>query len=154
MIRRIFVDGKFLKITGRKKSIFKTSMGKYISPEAIEDKLRESRFIEQVMIIGENQKFVAALVVPNFQYLKNWALLKGIGYMNDHEALKNPKIKKRFQEEIDHYNKELNAYEKIMRFKMLPEEWSIETGEITPTLKVKRNFVEKKYELIIKKLFK
>jgi long-chain acyl-CoA synthetase len=149
-----FVDNRFLKITGRKKSIFKTSMGKYISPENIEDKLRESRFIEQAMIVGENQKFVAALIVPSFQVLKNWALMKGIGYMNDHEAIKNPKIKKRIQEEIDIHNKSLNSYEKIMRFELLPEEWTIETGEITPTLKVKRNYVCKKYEKVILKLFK
>ena len=148
-----FIEDRFLKITGRKKSIFKTSMGKYISPENIEDKLRESRFIEQAMIVGENQKFVAALIVPSFQVLKNWALMKGIGYMNDHEAIKNPKIRKRIQEEIDIYNKSLNSYEKIMRFELLPEEWTIETGEITPTLKVKRNYICKKYEKVILKAF-
>lgn len=146
--------GRFLKITGRKKSLFKTSMGKYVSPEHIENKLCESRFIENVMVIGENQKFVGALIVPDFQYLKNWANIKMFGYIDNHTAINTSVIKNRIQKEVDDYNKLFNPHEQIIRFELLPEEWSIETGEITPTLKIKRDFIGKKYKDKIEKLFK
>jgi len=148
------VEGKFVKITGRKKSMFKTSMGKYVIPEYMETKLRESKFIEQCMIIGENQKFVAALIQPDFQYLKNWCNIKGHGFGNTINAVKNPEIKKRFQKEIDYYNQFFNPHEQIIKFELVPDEWTVETGELTPTLKVKRNVIEKKYEQQILKVFK
>jgi long-chain acyl-CoA synthetase len=147
-------DGKFLKITGRKKSIFKTSMGKYISPELLESTLRESNFIEQILIVGENQKFVGALIVPDFQYLHNWANIKGIGYMDDKTAVNHPKIKARFTQVIEEYNKKFNPHEQIKKFELLSDIWTIQTGEYTPSLKLKRKFIETKYNDKIENLFK
>ena len=146
--------GKFLKITGRKKSLFKTSMGKYVSPEVIEDKIRESRFIEQALVMGENQKYVGALIVPNFQYLRNWANIKEVSYLSNITAIESPTIRKRIQKEIDHYNRHFSPHEQIIRFELIPEEWTIETGELTPTLKLKRDVIESKYEEQIAKVFK
>jgi len=148
------VDEKFLKITGRKKSMFKTSMGKYVIPEHMETKLRESKFIEQCMIIGENQKFVAALISPDFQYLKNWCNIKGHGFGNSINVVKNPEVRKRYQKELEYYNQFFSQHEQIIKFELVPDEWAVETGELTPTLKVKRNVIEEKYAESIKKVFK
>lgn len=148
------IDGKFLKITGRKKSLFKTSMGKYIIPEMMENRLRESKFIEQCMIVGENQKFVGALISPDFQYLRTWCNIKGHGFGNTINVIKNPEVKKRFQQEIDYFNQFFSPHEQVVKFELVPDEWTIETGELTPTLKVKRKFIEKKYEKQILKMFK
>lgn len=150
----MFEDGRFLKITGRKKSLFKTSMGKYVSPELIESTLRESNFIEQIVILGENQKFVGALIVPDFQYLHNWANIKGIGYMDDKTAVNHPKIKARFAKEIDKYNALFSPHEQIKKFDLLSDNWTIQTGEYTPSMKLKRTFIETKYSEKIEKLFK
>lgn len=150
----LFEEGRFLKITGRKKSIFKTSMGKYVSPELIESTIRESCFIEQILILGENQKFVGALVVPDFQYLHNWANIKGIGYMDDKTAVNHPKIKARFAKEIDAYNKIFSPHEQIKKFELVSDIWTIQTGEYTPSLKLKRKYIEKKYRDKIENLFK
>ncbi|MBL6963451.1 MAG: long-chain fatty acid--CoA ligase [Bacteroidetes bacterium] len=147
-------DGKYVKITGRKKSMFKTSMGKYIVPEIMENKLRESKFIEQVMILGENEKYVAAVVSPDQQYLKDWCRLEGHGWGDHINAVKNPEVRKKFQLEIDGYNEMFHPHEKIIKFELVPDEWTVETGELTPTLKVKRSFVDKKYAKQIEKLFK
>jgi len=147
-------EGKYVKITGRKKSLFKTSMGKYVSPEVIEDMLRESRFIEQIIVLGENQKFVGALIVPNFQYLQNWSNIKQMNYISNISAINSPAIRKRYQKEIDHYNKLFSPHEQIIKFELIPEEWTIETGELTPTLKLKRDIIEKKYEEYITKIFR
>jgi long-chain acyl-CoA synthetase len=150
----MFVDEKFLKITGRKKSLFKTSMGKYVSPELIEATVRESNFIEQIVVFGENQKFVGALIVPDFQYLHNWANIKGIGYIDDITAVNHPKIKARFAKEIDRYNNMFSPHEQIKKFELISDIWTIQTGEYTPSMKLKRTFIEKKYSDKIQKLFK
>ena len=147
-------EGKFLKITGRKKSIFKTSMGKYVSPELIEGTFRESNFIEQILIVGENQKFVGAIVVPDFQYLHNWANIKGIGYLDDKTALNHPKIKARFNKEIDRYNAQFSPHEQVKKYTLVSDVWTIQTGEFTPSLKLKRKFIENKYSKVIEGLFK
>ncbi len=149
-----FVDGKFLKITGRKKSMFKTSMGKYVVPEPMENKLRESRFIEQAMVLGENQKFVTAIIAPNFQYLRNWCDIKGHGFGSFANAVKNPAIIQRYQEEIDSYNQLFNPHERIIKFVLVPDEWTVESGELTPTLKVKRKVIMEKYKKEIEKMYK
>lgn len=146
--------GKFLKITGRKKSLFKTSMGKYVSPEVLEDKIRESRFIEQVLVLGENQKFVGALIVPNFQYLRNWANIKGVSYISNITAIESTTVRKRIQKEIDHYNRHFSPHEQIIKFELVSDEWTIETGELTPTLKLKREVIESKYQDLINKIFR
>ena len=142
-----------LKITGRKKELFKTSFGKYISPQPIEDMLKESLFIDQVMVVGENQKFAGALIVPEFDFLRSYCRVKEIEYGSDAEVVRNPRIRKRFQMEIDRYNKSLGDTEKIKTWALLDTEWTQETGEITPTLKLKRKVIHSKYETVIKSLF-
>jgi long-chain acyl-CoA synthetase len=145
--------GGQLKITGRKKAMFKTSFGKYISPEHLENKLKESPFIDATLIVGENKKFAAALVVPDFEYLKNWCQVKEIPYTTNKEMVQNPVIKKRFQREIDHHNTFFGDYEKIKKFHLIEHEWSVESGELTASLKLKRNLIKEKYAAIIEALF-
>jgi long-chain acyl-CoA synthetase len=137
----VIEDGKFLKITDRKKEIFKTSGGKYITPQAIENKLKESRFIEQAMVIGENQKFPAAFIVPAFVFLKEWCGKHNIVYTTNAEMIKNPAIVERIMKEIDIANEELAQYEKIKQIALMPTEWTIEKGEMTPKLSLKRKVI-------------
>jgi long-chain acyl-CoA synthetase len=142
-----FVDNKFLKITDRKKEIFKTSGGKYITPQAIENKFKESRFIEQIMVMGEYQKFPSALVVPNFEYIKEWLKHKKIetsGLNTDIIAM--PEVVAKIQSEVDGFNENYGSWEKIKKFTLLPNEFSIEGGELTPTLKLKRKQILEKYQ--------
>ncbi len=138
-------DDGMLKITGRVKEIFKTSMGKYISPALIENRFKESPFIEEIMVIGENQKFAAALIVPDFEYLRTYCQIKEIKYGKNEEIIRNPEILKRFKKEIAHYNSFFGDTEKIKKFELLDHQWSIETGEITANLKLKRKFIHEKY---------
>jgi len=142
-----------LKITGRKKEIFKTSLGKYIAPELIENKIKASPFIDNIMVVGENQKFAAALIIPDFVYLKSWCQIKEVEYTTDHEMVQLPRIKKRFQKEIEKYNKQLGKTEQIKKLVLMDAEWSLATGELSPTLKLRRNFINKKYQEVIKKIF-
>ena len=134
-------EGKFLKITDRKKEMFKTSGGKYITPQVIENKLRESRFIEQAMVIGENEKFPGALVVPAFPFLKEWCERHHIAFTSNEEVIKNEEVKKRMMEEVDVANNALANYEKIKKIELLPKEWSVEKGEMTPKLSLKRKII-------------
>lgn len=145
--------GGFLKITGRKKELFKTSFGKYISPQPIEDIFKESLFIDQICVLGENQKFAGALIVPDFIFLKSYCAVKEIPYTTNAEVLALPRIRKRFQTEIDKYNKMLGDTEKIKSWDLLDTEWTFDTGEITPTMKLKRNFIAGKYADKIAALF-
>lgn len=149
----VLENDRYVKITGRKKEIFKTSMGKYISPQPLENKFKESPFIDSIMVVGENQKFAAALIVPDFDHLRSWCRVKGISYTTNHEMIHLPRIKKRFQKEVDTYNVHFGATEQIKKFELLDHEWSIETGEITANLKVKRNFICEKYRDQISALF-
>ncbi|HOW25453.1 MAG TPA: long-chain fatty acid--CoA ligase [Bacteroidales bacterium] len=149
----ILDEGRFLKITGRKKEVFKTSMGKYISPQPIENKFKESPFIESIMVIGENQKFAAALIGPDFEHLRSWCKVKGIEYTTHKEMIHLPRIKRRFQKEVDKYNHIFGATEQIKKFELLDAEWTIETGEITANLKVKRNYICEKYKDKINAIF-
>ncbi|MEI6434787.1 MAG: long-chain fatty acid--CoA ligase [Bacteroidota bacterium] len=142
-----------LKITGRKKELFKTSFGKYISPQPIEDTFKESLFIEHIVVVGENQKFAGALIVPDFTFLKSYCTVKEIPYTTNAEILQLSRIRKRFQTEINKYNKCLGDTEKVKSWDLLDTEWTFDTGEITPTLKLKRNAIAKKYEDKISKLF-
>jgi long-chain acyl-CoA synthetase len=148
-----FVDGRFLKIEGRKRNVFKTSMGKFISPEHIESKFRESRFIEQCMVVGENQKFAAALIVPDFQYLQMWLAMKNLTFIDNTTAVQNPKVKARYKEETDWVNKHFSQHERIVRFILLDREWTIESGELTPTLKIRRKIISEKYATETASLF-
>jgi long-chain acyl-CoA synthetase len=143
-----------LKITGRKKEIFKTSLGKYISPQLLENKFKESPFIDGVLVLGENQKYAAALVVPDFNHLRTWCEHKGIGYTTDKEMIKLAEVRKRFKKEIDHYNKFFGDTERLHSFELIDHEWSVETGELTANLKLKRNYILDKYKEEVGRLFK
>ncbi len=137
----ILVDNLFLKITDRKKEIFKTSGGKYITPQVIENKLKESNFIEQVMVVGENEKFPAAFIIPSFTYIKEWCNRKQIAYTTNQEMVKNELVKARVMREVEKINLDLAQYEKIKRIELLPVEWTIENGEMTPKLSLKRKII-------------
>ncbi|MBC7850267.1 MAG: long-chain fatty acid--CoA ligase, partial [Chitinophagaceae bacterium] len=139
------VDKRFLKITDRKKELFKTSGGKYVAPLPIESKLKESMFIEQVMIVGAEQKFVAALIVPSFPTLTEWCRNNGIAEKKQDDLLKNPKVLSHYKELVESFNKFFNHVEQVKKFELLPREWSIETGEMTPKLSLKRKVVMEKY---------
>jgi len=149
---RIEPEGQ-LKITGRKKEIFKTSFGKYISPEMIENRFKESPFIDALMVVGENQKFAAAIIVPDFNHLRSWCAIKNIPYTNDSEMLSNERISKRFHKEVQKFNKLLGATEQIKAFELLNSEWTVDSGELTASLKLRRPFINEKYKDIITNLF-
>jgi long-chain acyl-CoA synthetase len=142
-----------LRLTGRKKEIFKTSFGKYINPGAIEDLFKESPMIDNMAVFGENQKFAGALIIPDFNDLRNWCDHKGIEYTTHTEMVNHPQVKQKFKKEIDKYNAQLGATEQIKRYEIIDFEWSTFTGELTPTLKLKRNYITKKYEANINRLF-
>jgi len=144
----------FLKITGRKKEYFKTSGGKYITPEKIENKLKESQFIEQIMVIGEGERFPAALIVPAFDYVKSYCAIKNIPYTSNEDIIKNPEILDKFQRELDHFNQEFGHWEQVKKFILLPREWSIDTGEMTPKLSLKRRVVMEKMKNEIADIYK
>jgi long-chain acyl-CoA synthetase len=137
----IIEDGKFLKITDRKKEIFKTSGGKYITPQLIENKLKESRFIEQAMVIGEHEKFPAAFIIPAFTFIKEWCAKHNISYTTNIEMVKNPDVIARIMKEVETTNKVLAHYEQIKKIQLLPAEWGIERGEMTPKLSLKRKVI-------------
>ena len=143
-----------MKITGRKKELFKTSFGKYVSPQPIEDKFKESLFIEEILVVGEHQKFAAALIVPDFAFLKEWCKEKDMEFTTPSEMIANDRIRKRFQGEIKKYNKLFGETEQIRSWDLLDHEWTLESGEITPTLKMKRKFLHLKYKEQIDRLFK
>ncbi|MBP7850188.1 MAG: long-chain fatty acid--CoA ligase [Lentimicrobiaceae bacterium] len=149
----VFEPGGQLRITGRKKEIFKTSLGKYIAPELIENKLKSSSFIDNAIVIGENQKFATALIVPDFAHIRSWCNVKGIPYTTDQEMAAHPRIKARMMKEINHFNASLGSTEQIRKAEILDHEWSILSGELTPTLKVKRDFVLRKYAALVEKIF-
>lgn len=147
-------DG-FLKITDRKKEMFKTSGGKYIAPQLIENAMKQSRFIGEIMVIGDGEKMPGAFIQPDFDFVKQWAAKKGlsIGSTNK-EIVSNEEVKKRFQEEVDDINKKFGHWEMIKRFELTPEVWSIDGGELTPTLKLKRKNVKEKYQDLYDKIYR
>jgi long-chain acyl-CoA synthetase len=149
----ILVEGKYLKITDRKKEIFKLSSGKYVAPQLIENKLKESDFIEQVMVIGENQKFASALISPDFQFLHNWASIHNVGFRDNMELISDARVIARYQREVNEMNKQLGITDQIKRFRLVQEEWTPVTGELSPTLKLKRKFLSQKYQGIIDEIF-
>jgi len=134
-----------LKITDRKKEMFKLSTGKYVAPQPIENMFKESLFIDQIMIVGENEKFTGALISPNFEFLHDWCFVKKIKYRENRDLVQIPEVIERYQQEIDIYNKKLGKTEQIKQFRLVCEEWTPENGELSPTLKLKRRFVKDKY---------
>jgi long-chain acyl-CoA synthetase len=150
----IFDKDGFLKITDRKKEMFKTSGGKYIAPQIIENTMKQSRFIDQIMVIGDGQKMPAAFIQPNFDFVKEWGTIHGINVgTSNEEIISNEKVIARIQEEIDHLNAKFGNWEKIKRFELTPEVWSIEGGQLTPTLKLKRKIVMEKYIDLFHKIY-
>ncbi|MFT3752920.1 MAG: long-chain fatty acid--CoA ligase [Paludibacter sp.] len=150
--------GKFttegqLIITGRLKSIFKTSFGKYVNPQAVESKFTESPLIENMIVLGENKKFAAALISPDFVYLKSWCGAHKIKFTSNAEMIENQLVVKRFQEEVKHYNRFFGDFEQVKRYQIVPEEWTPAIGFLSPTLKIKRNIIEEYYADRIEKLF-
>jgi long-chain acyl-CoA synthetase len=150
----VLEDGKYLRITDRKKEIFKTSSGKYIAPQVIEQKFRASPFIEYIIVIGENRKYTAALISPNMEYLRGWCKVKEVSFGTPEKAIKNPRIIKRIQEEVDNFNLELGQTEKIKKFRLLSSQWSVASGELSPTLKLRRKFIQEKYARIIEDTYR
>ncbi|MBF9255229.1 long-chain fatty acid--CoA ligase [Pontibacter sp. 172403-2] len=148
------VEGKYLKITDRKKEMFKTSGGKYVAPQPIENKLKESVVVEQAMVVGSGEKYAAALIVPSFVGLRDWAAHKGIAYTTDAEMLENPDVLEKYHREIIKTNEGLAQYETIKKFKLIPNMWTVESGELTPTLKVKRKVINANYKDVIESMYK
>lgn len=142
-----------LRITGRKKAIFKTSMGKYISPEHIENKLVESPFIDAALVVGENEKFAGALIVPDFNHLQSWCRVKGIQYASQHEMVQLDRVQKRIRREVNHFNRSLGSTEQVKKIGVIDHEWSVKTGEFTASLKLRRDHVSAKYVQEIRSLF-
>jgi long-chain acyl-CoA synthetase len=146
-------DDGYLKITDRKKEIFKTSGGKYIAPQVMENKFKESRFIEQIMVIGESQKMPAAFVVPAYEFVMKWAKEKDIALSSNQELIENPRVIARIQEEIEKYNASFGNWEQIKKFELLPAEFTVESGELTPTLKFKRKIIMANYTAVFDKIY-
>lgn len=140
----------FLKITDRKKEIFKTSGGKYIAPAALESELKQSRFIEQIMVIGESEKMPAALIQPNFEFVKDWAKRHQHSIT---DISSDEKLIKRIQKEIDFHNQKFGKWEQIKKFEITSDEWTIEAGHLTPTMKMKRKIILEKYKNLVKKIY-
>lgn len=149
----VFEDGKYLKITDRKKELFKTSGGKYVAPQPIENRMKESPFIEQMMVIGADQKFVGALIVPSMPNLQEWMRQKQIPFTTNVDAIHHPKVLELYRELMDSFNKFFNQVEQVKRFELLPNEWTIDSGELTPTLKLKRKVIMEKYKDVIGRIY-
>lgn len=148
-----FNEYGLLKITGRMKNLFKTSLGKYINPDIIERKFTESNFFENIVVFGENEKYAAALIIPDFDFIKSWCKKHEISYTNDHDMLNNQDVKTRLANEIKRINSFFGDTEKIKRYCFIEDSWTVANGILTPTLKVKRSVVKEKYSSLINKLF-
>lgn len=149
----MFVNEKFLKITDRKKELFKTSGGKYVAPLPIENKLKESPFVEQVMVVGSEKKFVGALIVPSFPNLQAWCRQQGITYSSEEDMIRQPAVVNLMKDLVESFNKFFNHVEQIKRFELVPTEWTIDGGELTPTMKLKRKVIMEKYREAIDRIY-
>lgn len=149
----IIEDGKYLRITDRKKEIFKLSAGKYIAPQPIENRLKESFFIEQVIVIGENEKFASAIISPNFTFLHDWCSIHKIQFRDNRDLIELAPVTDRFSKEIREVNKTLGDHEQIKRFRLVTEDWTTQGGELSPTLKLKRNFLTSQYKDLIAEIY-
>ncbi len=144
---------KFLKITDRKKEIFKTSGGKYVAPQPIENKMKESRWIEQMMVVGADRKFTGALIIPAFNVMKEWCIEQGIDYPGNEGIIRNEKVMEIFKDAVERYNQFFSQVEQVKRFELLPNEWTVDGGELTPTLKLKRKVIAEKYKDAIERIY-
>jgi long-chain acyl-CoA synthetase len=148
-----FEKGKFLVITDRKKEMFKLSNGKYIAPQVIENRIKESFFVEQAMVVGENEKFVSAIISPNFSFLHDWCSRYKIHFDNNMEVVRIPEVIARFQKEINALNKQLGSHEQIKRFRLVADQWTPQSGELSPTLKLRRRVIYDRYEPILEEIY-
>jgi len=146
-------DGPYLRITDRKKELFKTSGGKYVAPQPIENRLKESPYVEQIMVVGANEKFVGALIVPSFPNLREWMMKNNLTFHSEADAIENISVKNLYRELLDAFNLYFNPVEQVKKFELLEREWSIESGELTPTLKIKRKVIEEKYRGEINRIY-
>jgi long-chain acyl-CoA synthetase len=144
---------RFLKITDRKKELFKTSGGKYVAPAPIENRLKESPFVEQVIVVGAEKKFVGALIVPSFPSLREWMRAEGIEFTTNEKAIENKHVLTMYRDLVENFNKYFNHVEQIKKFELLPREWSIETGEMTPKMSLKRTVIMEKYKDAIERIY-
>lgn len=149
----VLSDDGFLKITDRKKELFKTSGGKYVAPLPLENKLKESIYIEQVLVVGPERKFVGALIVPSFANLKDWCRQQNIAYTTNEEMICHPKVLELFRDTVESFNKDFNHVEQVKRFQLLANEWSVDTGEMTPKLSLKRKVIMEKYKDAIERIY-
>ena len=148
-----FNEHGLLQITGRMKNLFKTSLGKYVNPDVVEGKFNVSGFIEQIVVVGENKKFAAALIHPDFAFLKDWCKAHNIPYTTNEEMIQNEEVKKRYDKEVKKLNEGLGEVERVKKYQLIADEWTIGNGILTPTLKVKRKVVMQRYGEQIDKLF-
>ncbi|RLD39241.1 MAG: long-chain fatty acid--CoA ligase [Bacteroidetes bacterium] len=146
-------ENNMLSITDRKKEIFKLSGGKYVAPHLVENTFKESQFIENIMVVGENEKFTGALISPNFEFLHNWCHLHKIKYRDNKDLIYLPVIIERYQKEVEIKNKELGHIEQVKVFRLVCEAWTAETGELSPTQKLKRRVVRKKYDHLLQEIY-
>ncbi|PUZ21199.1 long-chain acyl-CoA synthetase [Chitinophaga costaii] len=149
----VLVNDKFLKITDRKKELFKTSGGKFVAPQPIENKFRESVYIEQLMVVGEDRKFTGALIVPSFHNLRDWFQKKGLPYPGNEQAILLPEVHALYQQTVDRYNQFFSHIEQIKKFRLLAQEWTTDSGEMTPTMKLKRKVILEKYKNEIAQIY-
>ncbi len=149
----VMEDGKFLRITDRKKELFKTSGGKYVAPSAIENKMKESRFIEQIMVVGPGRKFVGALIVPSFTQLADWCKTQNLSTASHETMLGHPEVKTMYQGIVDQFNTFFNHVEQVKKFSLLPVDWGIESGELTPKMSIRRKIINEKYQTAIESLY-
>jgi long-chain acyl-CoA synthetase len=148
-----FAENRFLKITDRKKELFKTSGGKYVAPQQVENKYKESLFIEQIMVVGENKKFVGALIVPSIINLTSWCMKKDLHFDNTEAMLREDIIKDKIQREIEAINSQISHVEQVKSFILLSKEWTASDGELTPTAKLKRRVIQERFALDIESLY-
>jgi long-chain acyl-CoA synthetase len=147
------IDGKFLKITDRKKEMFKTSGGKYVAPGVVENKMKESPFIENIMVVGAGEKFTSALIVPAFSNVLNWCKENNVDCKSNEEMVNNEQIIDLFKKEVDRLNQYFSHVEQVKKFKLLPNEWGIDSGEMTPKLSLKRKIIMEKNKDTIRSIY-
>ena len=148
-----FDNNNFLKITDRKEDMFKLSDGKSVSPQVVENKMKETLFIDQIFVVGENEKFAGALILPSFTHLHNWCFAREIKFSDNTELINHLEVIELYQMEINHLNRHLSVSEQVKRFRLIADEWSIQTGELSPTLKIKRRLINEKYAEVINEMY-
>ena len=147
------VDEKYLQITDRKKEMFKTSGGKYVAPQVLENRFKESAFIEHILVIGENRKHPAAIIIPSFDYLKGWCRVKDIPYGSDDDIIRHSRVIHRIEEEIYEINQHFGRHEQIKKWEIITDHWSADSGELSPTLKLRRKYLVEKYGKLIEEMY-